>query len=476
MQVDSVCCRPSLNAAMARVMKLNSHLRVEQMSDAGAECFGTGREAASPLSKKQSRPERVVATSRRPSREQATRLAVVSLFSDPVPEQCSRLFELSTGDWEKLMRWLDVSGLALYFLDRLTELKLSDLLPPAVFTRMCLNLIDNTERTRQLLLESGEIQKRFQKTRISYAVLKGISLWPDVVSKPELRLQFDLDYLVAEEDIPSARTILEQTGYRLYAVSGRTSEFKKNERPGISLKHIYKHFDSYGVELHSTSGRQDDKAILGRVHWRHVSGISMPVLDPIDLFLGHGLHTFKHLCGEYARASQYVEFRRHVLRHHSDRNFWQEVQLRTRGDRRTRLGLGVVVYLISHVLGEFAPAALSSWTANDLPDGVRLWVHTHGLRVILGSYPGTKLYLLLQQELEKCGIEGQRSTRNILLPRQLPPVVIKPVANENFGIRIRRYVMNATKVVERARFHVVEGLRFALEARRWRRLQGRQAG
>jgi len=96
--------------------------------------------------------------------------------------------------------------------------------------------------------------------------------------------------------------------------------------------------------------------------------------------------------------------------------------------------------------------------------------------VILGSYPGTKLYLLLQQELEKCGIEGQRSTRNILLPRQLPPVVIKPVANENFGIRIRRYVMNATKVVERARFHVVEGLRFALEARRWRRLQGRQAG
>lgn len=406
------------------------------------------------------------------TREHLARRAVLSLFCDPVPEQCSHLVELSIRDWERLMKWLDLSGLALYFLDRVVELKLCDLLPTAVFTRLHLNLIDNTERTRAMLLESVEIQKSFQRAGISYAVLKGISLCPCAVPKPELRSQFDLDYLVADRDMAAAREILNRSGYRLYAVSGRSSEFKKNEQPGVSLRDIYKHLNSYGVELHGAEGNTNGPSILDRVQWRDVDGMGMPVLNRLDLFLGHGLHTFKHVCGEYVRASQFLEFRRHVLRYQDDGNFWRELRQMAEGNRRASLGLAIVICLIQDVLGDFAPEALASWTVDVLPERLRRWARTYGHRVVLGSYPGTKLHLLLQQELERYGVGGKRSTRSVLLPAQLPPPVIRPFANENCSTRIRRYVMHLGTIVERAQFHVIEGLRYVVEARRWRRMEG----
>jgi hypothetical protein len=404
--------------------------------------------------------------------EQSTRLAILLLFCDPIPEQCSQLVELAAKDWERLMRWLDLSGLALYFLDRVVELRLCNLLPAAVFTRLHLNLIDNTERTRHMLLESMEIQKEFQRAGISYAVLKGISLWPAAVVKPELRSQFDIDYLVEEPEMPAAREFLERAGYRLYAVSGRSWEFKKNERPGVSLKDIYKHFDSYGVELHGSRTEGPEASVLDRVQRREVNGMWMPVLHPVDLFLGHGMHTFKHVCGEYARVSQFLEFRRHVLRYRDDEQFWTDLRQRAEGDRRTRLGLGLVLDVIEDVMGDFVPAALADWTSDCLPDRLRAWARRYGHQVMLGNHPGTKLYLLLQEELELCGIEAKRSRRSSLLPGQLPPPVIRPFANENFSTRIRRHLMQLGTVLERARFHAIEGLRYAVEARRWHKLQG----
>ena len=447
---------------------------MRQSQRVGAECFSSGAESDCACSyPKVSAIKKGVGSISRPfSGEDSTRLAVLLIFSDPVPEQCSRLIERSAKEWSRLLHWLDLSGLALYFVDRVVELKLCDLLPTAVFTRLHLNLIDNGERTRAMLRESMEIQGNFQQAGISYAVLKGISLWPYAVPKPELRLQFDLDYLVAENDMGRARAILERSRYRLYAVSGRSWEFKKNERPGVSLKDIYKHFDSYGVELHSSAGKQGELGILDRVQWRDVNGMTMPVLHPVDLFLGHGLHTFKNVCGEYARASHFLEFRRHVLRHREDSSFWRDLQLLTEGDRRASLGLGLVLYLIDYVMGESTPEALARWTVDRLPNRLREWVQTYGHRVMLGSYPGTKLYLLLQQELEKCGIAGKRSARDILVPGQLPPPVIRPFANEKLSTRIRRYVMHLGTILERARFHVIEGLRYAVEVRRWRRLEG----
>ncbi len=403
--------------------------------------------------------------------EQLTREAILLMFCDPLPAQCSRLLGLSEKNWRVLLRWLDISGLALYFLDRLIELDLCDLLPSAVLTRLHLNVIDNSARTRGMIEESIAIQQEFQDVGLSYAILKGLSLWPSSVPKPELRSQFDLDFLVGEKSARNARQILERRGYRLYAISGRSWEFKYNERPGLSLKHQYKNFPSFAVELHIEPIVRGDSSPLVRLKLRELHGMKMPVLSPVDLLLGQGLHLFKHICGESVRTAHFLEFRRHVLSRYDDGAFWEELKLVANENPRASVGLGIVTLLITRVMGEFAPEALTNWTVDGLSGPVRLWVETYGHRIVFASYPGSKLYLLLQGELESAGIPGKRPVRNALLPFRLPPPVIRAFPNETLSVRIRRYYMQLELILVRLRFHVVEGLRFKLESRRWRHMK-----
>jgi len=391
------------------------------------------------------------------------------IFCEPLPPQCARLQHLSKTEWRSLLRWLDISGLALYFLDRIVELKLTDWLPPGVLARLQQNLADNTERTRVMIAESIAIQRGFQEARLSYANLKGLSLWPSSVPGPELRSQFDLDFLVADESASAARKILEQRGYRLYLISGRSWEFKLNEMPGLSLKDLYKAQPSHTVELHiepSTSGRLP---LLERLQTRDLYGYGMPVLSPVDLFLGQGVHAFKHVCSEFSRVAHLLEFRRHVLLRRDDHVFWSDLRKAAGGNPRACLGLGVVTLLIAHVMGDFAPEALTGWTVTCLPRPARLWVERYGRRAVFGSYPGSKLYLLLQRELEGAGVPAKRSLRQILLPVRLPPPVIRAFPNETLNVRLGRYRTQLYFILRRLRFHAVEGLRFAWESRRWRR-------
>jgi hypothetical protein len=412
-------------------------------------------------------------TSRPLRNEHLTRLAALLTFCDPLPPHCLRMLNLSRKEWDKLLHWLDISGLALYFFNRLVELELCDLLPPAVFTHLYLNLIDNTQRTRSMISESIAIQQEFQKAGFIYANLKGLSLCPNSVPQPELRLQFDLDFLVAERFMPEAQRILERRGYRLKLISGRSWEFKFNERPWLDLKDIYKDFQSYAVDLHGESSVPGRTSPLERLEWRELHGLRMPSLSPVDLLLGQGLHAFKHIWGGYSRAAHLIEFRRHVLMRRDDRAFWRELQIAAKHHPRASLELGVVTLLITRVMGNFAPQAFTIWTVDRLPGPVRLWVEMYGHRVALGGYPGNKLHLLLQKELELAGITQKlkRSLRQSLLPLRLPSPVIRALPNESLPARIRRYSMYPQLILERMRYHIVEGFNFALERRHLQRMK-----
>ena len=401
--------------------------------------------------------------------EWPAREAALLIFCEPVPHQCLQLQDLSVRKWRNLLHWLDLSGLALYFLDRIVELQLTDWLPPGVLARLEKNLADNTDRTRGMIAESIAIQREFQAARLPYANLKGLSLWPSSFPRPELRSQFDLDFLVAKESIPEAKKILEQRGYRLYVVSGRSLEFKINEKPGISLKDLYKALPSHAVELHAESNVPGHSSSLERVERRELHGCIMPVLSPVDLFLGQGLHAYKHVCSEFSRAAHLLEFRHHVLVRRDEQAFWSELRSTASGSPRSYLGLGVVILLITHVMGDFAPSALTDWTVECLPRSARLWVERYGKRAVFGDAPGSKLYLLLQKELEAVGVPAKRSLRQILLPVRLPPPVIRAFPNETLPVRLGRYRMQLHLILLRLRFHVAEGLRYARESHRWRR-------
>ncbi len=396
------------------------------------------------------------------------REAVLLTFCDPLPQQCAGLHNLSEKEWRKLLNWLDISGLALYFLDRMREIQLSNVLPPSILTRLEQNLRDNAERTRGMIAESVALQQEFQRVCLSYATLKGFSFCPSSVPTPELRHQFDLDFLIAEKDVFEAQRILERRGYRLYAMSGRSWEFKINEKPVISPMDLYKDLPGRSVELHVEADTSGRPSLLGRIEKREFHGIDMPVLSPVDLFLGQGLHVFKHICSEFSRTAHLLEFRRHVLARHNDDVFWDELRSAAGKNPRASMGLGVVTLLITCAMGDFAPDAFTNWTVDRLPQPARLWVELYGRRVVFDNFPGSKLYLLLQRELESAGVPAKRSLQQTLLPLRLPPAVIRASSDEILQVRIRRYRIHLHLIISRLCFHIVEGLHYTWESYRWR--------
>jgi hypothetical protein len=402
------------------------------------------------------------------SRDQLIRQAVLLVFRDPMPSECLRLFHLSRRDWSRLLYWLDVSGLALYLLDRLIELGLRDRVPQDTLDRLHRNAIDNEKRTRGMIDESIAVQGEFQRADLSYSVIKGLSLCPESVSRPELRHQFDLDFLIAEKSIDEARQLLEDRGYRLYAVGGKSLEFKIHERPHGSMKDMYKDTPERAVELHVESESATGDSRLGRAVRRAMHGMSMPVLSPVDLFVGQGLHAFKDVCSDFCRIAHLLEFYRHVIARRDDHVFWMKLRTAAGGDRRTSLGIGVVVYLLTSIFGEFAPVALTEWTVKSLPPSIRLWLDVYGQRGVFAKPPGTKLYLLLQAELERVGLPRRRALNESLLPSRLPPMVVRGFAGETLFTRIARYLLQCRVICWRLHFHFVEGLRYAWESYRWR--------
>ncbi len=404
-------------------------------------------------------------------KEQQLREAVLCLFCEPLPERCSRLFQLSRQQVRRLLPWLDSSGLALYFLDRVTELQMEECLPPAMLARLRQNLADNAARIHAMIEESAALQYEFQSDGISYAVLKGFSLWPLSVAKLELRSQLDLDFLITEHDAPRARQILERRGYHLHAVSGRSWEFKTNHLPGASLANLYKDMPYRSIELHIESRGRGVEPLLERLQWRTFRGLSMPVLAPADLLLGQGLHLYKHICSEFSRAAHLLEFRRHVLAYRTDPRFWEDFRAVAEKNPRASLALGVATHVVSRLVGPFAPEALSCWTSDRLPSPVELWVDLCASRSVLADFPGSKLYLLLQKELQGSGIPARRPLSRVLLPYRLPPPIVHASEDESFRQRLSRQRLQISFVSLRLRFHVVEGFRYLLESMRWRRLR-----
>src|SRR4249919_1653773 len=91
---------------------------------------------------------------RRTSRSYRLKETVMAAFWEAAPSIRARLGEFSVRNWQDAMFWLTVSGLALYFLDRLTFLGLEECMPSSILARLRQNLADNRERTVSLFGEA----------------------------------------------------------------------------------------------------------------------------------------------------------------------------------------------------------------------------------------------------------------------------------------------------------------------------------
>jgi hypothetical protein len=390
--------------------------------------------------------------------------AIVGMFARAESES-NRFEEFGEADWKAVLWWLDVSGMALYLLHEARRQDMEGFIPASIVTELDFRLERNRERTRALLREASYLGRWFAEAGIQYALLKGISLVPDSVPDAGLRSQIDLDFLVARRGLRNARQTVTRLGYSLHADTGNGLEFRDGRTSKPDLAKMYSVHCERALELHAD---EDLSELLARRRIREFEGVQLATLSPPDILVQQALHLVKHLCGEHTRLSWVLEFRRHIETRKEDADFWRAAEAIAAQTRDGDIAMGVAIWLAEVNFGLGDLNVPERWSAQRLPERVLLWLKLYSSEVLLADSVGSKLYALLSQEIPSR--QGKnKSTRSILVPSRLPSPITKSSAEEDLRQRAERYLIEVRHFSTRLRFHVVEGVRFAIEVSRWRR-------
>jgi hypothetical protein len=200
------------------------------------------------------------------------------------------------------------------------------------------------------------------------------------------------------------------------------------------------------------------------------SGFEFPALSECDKLLGQALHLFKHFQKtEWTRTAWMLEYATAIRSHQNDESFWQETVATIDAAPETKIGIGVASLITSRTFGVLPPARFLSCTVDALPERVRLWVDRYEDEVVFIEFPGSKLYLLLQDVLLKDCPDWQSQRRRKLFPSRLPPQVTLTAKSDGIWMRSRTACAQLCFIWARLRFHVAAGIRYKIEAVRWKK-------
>jgi hypothetical protein len=401
--------------------------------------------------------------------------AVIATFRQGSRDHCVReLLRFEARDWRRGWHWLDASGLALYFRQRIASCCLDEYVPAEVLNALDERLEDNRQRTLQLFSEFKAINNVFQKAGLHYVNLKGFTLIPDYCPDPSLRCQFDLDFMISESELALCQTSLEGCGYSVAAKHRNVVEFKAGDQQIPSIRDLYKSRSQSCVEVHLAPPCQAagaDHGVSFRRQNRVWNGVTFPALSDVDMFLAQADHLFRHLRSEWTRISWLLELQTFVTVRSQDKKFWQDVHNRAATTPDGALAVGAAVMLATEAFGDFAPPELLGWSMEAVSRSLRLWLDRYGKTVLSSNFPGTKLYLLLDGELSNTR-DMRKTILGKLFPMHLPP----RIGCRNSRGSVRANLSQIWFALFRLRFHIVEGSRFVIAAERWKRATSGQSG
>ncbi len=365
-------------------------------------------------------------------------------------------------DWRVTKRWLDTSGLALYFLRKLKANVLENSIRPKILSELEQNAADRQAEVQQRFQEFSRLMQMFRQHGIKFAVEKGFALVPEYCPDISLRFQMDLDFLLESSDIEKCHQLLVNDGYRYIPTIHGERRFKKGDHRTPVMANFYKPKAQYMVELHyDVSGNAI--GILNSLSSPICESITLPVLQPVDFFCAHILHLVKHLRSGWVRADALLEYRSLVNSKKDDRRFWQEVAKRC-VDPDLQFAVMLTAMLANVTLGTpIIPEIMP--LVDSLSPGVCRWIRTYGMEVLTTEHPGSKLCMILDRE-SQANKPGWLYYIRRLFPLRMPGRISEKGANRDS--RRRAAVEESSFLLLLFRYRLREFVRMCYVLPAWR--------
>ncbi|MGD0226649.1 MAG: nucleotidyltransferase family protein [Terriglobia bacterium] len=400
----------------------------------------------------------------------------------PLEESLARLKPFSERDWQRVLTWLDESGLGLYLLKQLRDSNSLDALPAEIRTQLQQNLATNRRRLSIMKEEFDSLNRHFTAAGVDYVVLKGFALIPEFCPDAVLRSQYDYDFLVHRESASAARQVLEARGYSLKT---KNPGFEKEDESHFTAQaltipssdqNFYSPNIPRAVELHLGLWEPirdmikvgTPKDALNRKRLSNWESLRFPVLAEDDSLIFQVLHAFQHLLSYWCRPSCFLEIAHFLARRQGDMEFWERFRLRVDGHRSLPQMVGLVFSMAEILFHAPLPPEVTAWTTRTLPPTLSFWVKRHGREWALARFPGSKLSLFVHRAFIEDPEIWKEIERSRLFPFHRAPKVVEP-RDQGHASHWRARWDQGRFVWSRLKFHVGGLLTYFMELPAWKK-------
>ncbi len=400
----------------------------------------------------------------------------------PREESPARLRAFGERDWQRVLPWLDESGLGLYFLKRVSDSNSLDTLPARIRVQLQQNLAINRRRLSVMKEEFDSLNRNFTAAGVNYVVLKGFALIPEFCPDAALRSQYDYDFLVHPESANAARQSLQARGYSLKV---KSPGFRKDDESFFTAQaltipssdqNFYSPDIPRAVELHLGLWEpiQDmirigtPKDVLDRKRLSNWEGLRFPVLAEDDSLILQVLHAFQHILIYWCRPSCFLEIAHFLARRQDDTAFWERFRLRVDGHTYLPEIAGLVFSMAEILFQAPLPPEVTVWTTRTLPPALALWIKRHGREWALTRFPGSKLSLFVHRAFIEDAKIWKEVERSRLFPFHRAATVVES-GDQRLTSRWRARWDQGRFVLSRLKFHVGGLLTYIWELPAWKK-------
>lgn len=393
-------------------------------------------------------------------------------------------------DWKYALKWLDLSGLALYFLQRVSENNALSRLPRDIAEELERRRSENEMRTAAMRETFGVVNRAFENAHVPYTVLKGFSLVPDYCPEASLRTQADFDYLIENESLEQAQSVLARLGYVLKGQEKEDELFFWIPKSGPSDSHNqYSPRTPWILELHLACWDQKVLPLPGIARREFVDGMTMRQCNGLrfaslgarEMFLAQVLHVFRHLLDGWIKLAWLFELGYFLTAHAADGTFWSEFSLLI--DREPQLAevTAMVCRMSEELFHASTPPLIQEWKREIRPLAC-LWLEKYSREFLFQNIPrfdltftsSSKLVFLLQEQYLPDAQTSANLRGRLLFPwhrlRRGNLLRTEPKASLR-----KRATRKARRLGYRVLYHLGANIRYWWELPRWRRLVKRQS-